>query len=157
MKTIVVITAEPHLAKALAEFVATVLSEMHPPPAQVLPACSVDDVLDILANTRIDILMVDHLGRMAGLEVGPVARNRVDQHHEDSPHPTPDSAEPWRFAGPDINAVLPKPLGRTSLRVTLQRWLEPADRIPAPARDHAECAAEVGMRDWSLTRRVGIS
>jgi CheY-like chemotaxis protein len=139
MKTIVVITAEPHLAKALAEFVATVLSEMHPPPAQVLPACSVDDVLDILANTRIDILMVDHhLGGMAGLELvrwlgtGLINTTKILLTHDSRL-----LAEPWRFAGPDINAVLPKPLGRTSLRVTLQRWLEPADRIPAPARDHA--------------------
>lgn len=139
MKTIVVVTAEQHLAKALAEFVATVLSEMHPHPAQVLPACSVDDVLDILANTRIDILMVDHhLAGMAGLELvrwlgtGLINTTKILLTHDSRL-----LAEPWRLAGPDINAVLPKPLGRTSLRVTLQRWLEPADRIPAPARDHA--------------------
>ena len=138
MKTIVVVTAEPHLAKALAEFVATVLSEMHPHPAQVLPACSVDDVLDILANTRIDILMVDHhLAGMAGLELvrwlgtGLINTTKILLTHDSRL-----LAEPWRFAGPDINAVLPRPLGRKSLRVALQRWLEPADRIPAPARDH---------------------
>ncbi len=138
MKTIVV-TAEQHLARALAEFVAAVLSEVHPQPAQVLPACSADDVLDILANTRIDILIVDHhLAGMTGLELvrwlgtGLINTTKILLTHDSRV-----LADPWRFAGPDINAVLPRPLERTSLRVTLQRWLEPADRIPAPARDHA--------------------
>jgi hypothetical protein len=37
MKTIVVVTEDGHIARALSEFVRTVLSEMYPAPFQVLP------------------------------------------------------------------------------------------------------------------------
>jgi DNA-binding NtrC family response regulator len=125
MKTIVVVAENGHTAEVRCELVRAVLSEVYSHPAQVLPACSVDDVLDILANGPIDVLITeDRLTGITGtglirwLDKALIGTTKVLL--------TCDPrvlAEPWKFAGPEINEVLPKPLERDSLKRTLQRWL----------------------------------
>jgi len=125
MKTIVVVAENEHTAEVRCELVRAVLSEVYSGPAQVLPACSVDDVLDILANGPIDMLIAEDLvsgvtgpGLIRWLEKVLVRTTKILL--------TSDPrilAEPWKFAGPEINEVLPKPLERDSLKRTLLRWL----------------------------------
>jgi CheY-like chemotaxis protein len=124
MITIVVVAGDDHV-RALAEFVKTVLSEVSRDQAQVLPAGSADEVLNILGREHIDLLMTDdRLPDMTGLELvrwlrpGLVGAVKILL--------TNDSrllADPWKFAGAEINAVLARPLGREPLRLALNRWL----------------------------------
>lgn len=133
MKIIVVVTQDKLIAQALAEVVKTALAEVYPDPAQVLPTSSLDDVLDILGKERIDMLMIDHhLAEMSGiglvrwLDKALVGAVKILL--------TSDSrllAEPWKFVGPEINDVLPRPLERRTLNRVLQRWLgKPLGRAP---------------------------
>ncbi len=133
MKTIVVITQDKRIAQALADFVKTALADMYLDPAKVLPASSLDDVLDILSKERIDMLMTDHhLADMSGvglvrwLDKALVGVVKILL--------TSDSrllAEPWKFVGPEINDVLPRPLERNTLNRGLRRWLgNPVGRAP---------------------------
>ena len=132
MKTIVVVAGDDHIVRALSEFVKTVLSEVSQDQAQVIPAASADEVLNILGRERIDLLMTDdRLPDMTGLELvrwlrpGLVGAVKILL--------TNDSrllADPWKFAGAEINAVLARPLGREPLRLALQRWLgTPLDTV----------------------------
>ncbi len=132
MKTIVVVAEDGHIARALSEFVRTVLSEVSSDPIEVLHACSADDVLNVLGREHVDLLMTDdHLPDMTGLELvrwlGPTLRGTAKILL------TNDSrilADPWKFAGTEINAVLARPLGREPLKLALQRWLElPGDTV----------------------------
>lgn len=125
MKTIVVVTENEHTAEVRCELVRAVLSEVYSHPAQVLPACSVDDVLDILAKGPIDVLITeDQLTGITGtglirwLEKVLVGTTKILLINDPR-----ILAEPWKFAGPEIDEVLPKPLERDSLKRTLLRWL----------------------------------
>jgi CheY-like chemotaxis protein len=141
MKTIVVVTEDGHIARALSEFVRTVLSEMYPAPFQVLPACSADDVLCIVGRQPIDVLMTDHhLLGVTGLDLirwlgtGLTGTVKILL--------TNDSrilAAPWKFAGSEVNAVLARPLGRESLKLTLQRWLEAPTKTDQQAPNSGSC------------------
>lgn len=135
MKTIVVVAEDDHIARALSEFVRTVLSEVCREQAQVLPASSADEVLNIVGRERIDLLMTDdRLPDMTGLELvrwlGPGLFGAVKILL------TNDSrllADPWKFVGSEINAVMARPLGREPLRLALQRWLgAPFDSVGGP-------------------------
>lgn len=148
MNTIVIVTVtqEAHIARAMADLVTEVASEVGPGVFRVLPACSADDVLNILAKGPIDMLLVDHhLAGTTGLDLirwfgtGLVSTTKVLL--------TDDSrilADPWTFAGPEINAVLPRPLGRGALRLMLERWFQSA--LPRKERDRGrfERRAEAG-------------
>lgn len=125
MKIIVVVTQDKAIAHALTEVVTTALADVYPGPAKVLPASSLDDVLDILSKERIDLLMTEHhLADMSGpglvrwLDTALVGTVKILL--------TSDArllAEPWKFLGPEINDVLPRPLERNALNRALQRWL----------------------------------
>ncbi len=124
MNTILVVAENNDTVQARCELVRKVLAEECSRPAKVLSACSVDGVLDILAKGPIDMLIVeDRLTAITGtglirwLEKLLIGTTRVLL--------TSDPivlAEPWKFAGPDVNEVLPKPLERESLMRALQRW-----------------------------------
>jgi CheY-like chemotaxis protein len=124
MKTIVVLTKDEHIVRAMCEFVRTVLPEVCEPPVQVLPACSADDLLDILAKQSIDLLMIDHLlPDMTGLDLirwlGTALRGTVKILL------TNDSrvlADPWNYLGTEVNSVLARPLGREPLKRVLKTW-----------------------------------
>ena len=145
MKTIVVVAEDDHIARALSEFVRTVLSEVCREQVQVLSASSADEVLNILGRERIDLLMTDdRLPDMTGLELirwlGPGLFGAVKILL------TNDSrllADPWKFVGSEINAVMARPLGRAPLRLALQRWLGPTqgtaepDPLGSPVPDQA--------------------
>jgi len=134
----VVVTQEAHIAQAMAELISTVAAEVQPDPTRVLPAGTPDDVLDILAKGPIDILMVEHhLADTTGfelvrwLEAGLTNTTRILL--------TDDSrllADPWSFLGREFNAVLPRPLGRQALRLTLECWLSPSMRRKARRQGH---------------------
>lgn len=149
MKTILVVTRDDHIARALVELVRTVVSEVYPGPVKVLLACTPDDVLDIVSREHPDVLLTDHyLAGMTGLELvrwlATALRGSVMILM------TSDSrmlADPWKFAGPDVNEVLARPLGRESLKHALTRWLgtPPREAQPAvpslgerPQPDHAD-------------------
>lgn len=144
MTTIVVVTQEAHIAQAMAEFIGTIADEVQRAPTRVLAACTPDDVLNILAKGPIDILIVEH--HLAGttgfelvrwLEAGLTKSTRILL--------TDDSrilADPWTFLGSEFNAVLPRPLGRESLRPTLERWLSPSMRRKARGQGHSGRRAE---------------
>ncbi len=125
MKTIVVVSRDDHIARALSELVGTVLTELSPEPVSVHAACSPDDVLDTLSRARIDVLITEHhLAGMTGLDLvrwlSPGLGGAVTILL------TSDSrmlADPWKFAGPEINHVLARPLGREPLKRALQHWL----------------------------------
>lgn len=126
MKTIVVVTQNKVIAQAIAECVRAVLSEINADPAIVLPASSIDDVLDILSRRRIEMLLIDqHLGQMSGEGLvrwlGKGLARTVTILLTSDPQVL---AEPWKFVGPDINDVLSRPIERTLLKRTLQRWLQ---------------------------------
>ena len=135
MSTIVIVTQQAHIAQAMAELISIVAAEVQRDPTHVLPACTADDVLTILAKEPIDILIVDHhLAGTTGLDLirwldkGLVNTTTILL--------TEDSrilSDPWTFAGPEINAVLPRPLGRHALKLALERWLKPSSgRNPRP-------------------------
>ncbi len=135
MKTIVVVAENNDTVQARCELVREVLAEACSRPVQVLPACSVDGVLDILAKGPIDMLIVeDRMPAITGtalirwLEKLLIGTTKVLL--------TSDPlvlAEPWKFAGPDVNEVLPKPLERASLARALQRWFgRPATFVATP-------------------------
>lgn len=149
MKTILVVTRDDHIARALAELVRSVVSEVYPGPVKVFLACTPDEVLDIVCRERLDVLLTDHnLTGMTGLELvrwlGVTLRGTVMILL------TSDSrmlADPWKFAGPDVNEVLARPLGREPLKHALSRWLGilSADTRPPvhpslgqPAPDHVD-------------------
>jgi DNA-binding NtrC family response regulator len=125
MKTIVVVAENRDAAQSRCELVRAALSKVGCRPANVLPACSVDGVLDILAKRPIDVLITeDRLAAITGaglirwLEKLLAGTTKVLL--------TSDPmvlAEPWKFAGPEFNEVLPKPLERELLTRALQRWL----------------------------------
>lgn len=125
MKTIVVVAKDRDTAQSRCELVRAALSTVGFRPANVLHAGSVDGVLDILARGPIDVLITeDRLDAITGaglvrwLEKLLTGTTRVLL--------TSDPvvlAEPWKFAGPEFNEVLPKPLERDSLTRALQRWL----------------------------------
>jgi len=142
--TIVIVTHEAHSAKAMAELIGTVAAEVQTDPPPVVPACTPDDVLTILPKGPIDLLMVEH--RLAGttgfelvrwLAPGLTNTTRILL--------TDDSrilADPWTFLGRDFNAVLPRPLGRQSLKLTLERWLSPSMQRKARRQGHTSRRAE---------------
>jgi hypothetical protein len=125
MKTIVVVAENEHAALVRCELVRSVLSEGSSYQAQVWPACWMADVLDILEKGAIDVLIVGDrasgisgLGLVRWLEELLIGTTKILV--------TSDPvvlAEPWKFAGPEINEVLPEPLQRDALARTLQRWL----------------------------------
>jgi CheY-like chemotaxis protein len=125
MKTIVVVAQDDHTAQVRCLEVRTVLSSGLCCPVQVLPACSVDGVLDILAKGPIDMLIVDD--RLTGITgTGLIRWIEKLLIRTTKVLLTSDPrilAEPWKYAGPEINEVLPKPLERDSLKRMLQRWL----------------------------------
>jgi DNA-binding NtrC family response regulator len=90
-----------------------------------LPACSVDNVLDILAKGPIHVLMTDE--RLAGMTgTGLIRWLEKLLIGTSTILLTSDPrilAEPWKFGGPEFNEVLSKPLQRDSLKRTLHRWL----------------------------------
>jgi DNA-binding response OmpR family regulator len=144
MTTIVIVTQHAHIAQAMAELISTVAAEVQRDLPRVLPACTPDDVLNILAKGPIDILMVEH--HLAGttgfelvrwLEAGLTNTTKILL--------TDDSrilADPWTFLGREFNAVLPRPLGRQSLRLTLERWLSPSMRRRARRQGRSGPRAE---------------
>lgn len=144
MSTIVIVTPEAHIARAMAELISIVAAEVQREPTHVLPACSADDVLTILAKEPIDMLIVDHhLAGTTGLDLirwldkGLVNTTTILL--------TDDSrilSDPWTFAGPEINAVLPRPLGRHSLKLALERWLKPSRRRTSRRQGHSGWRAE---------------
>lgn len=144
MITIVIVTQEAHIAKAMAELISTIAGEVQPGATRVLPACTPDDVLNILAKGPIDILIVEHrLNGTTGFEL--VRWLETGLTNATKILLTDDSrilADPWTFLGRDFNAVLPRPLGRQSLRLTLERWLHPSMRRKAPRRGHPGRRAE---------------
>lgn len=144
MTTIVIVTREAHIARAMADLIGTIAAEVQCEPTHVLPACTPDDVLNVLAKGSIDILLAEHhLTGTTGfelvrwLEPGLASSTRILL--------TDDSrilADPWRYLGCEFHAVLPRPLGRQSLRLTLERWLHPSLRRQARPRNHAGRRAE---------------
>ena len=140
MTAIVVVTHEAHVAKAMVELVGTVAAEVTSDAPQVLPACSPDDVLNILAHEPIGMLIVDcRLGDMTGIDLirwlrpGLTATTKILL--------TDDSrvlADPWTFGGSDINGVLPRPLGRQSLKHALERYFKRSLMKPTQSVDTTE-------------------
>lgn len=134
MKTIVIVAENDHTAQTRCELVRAVLTEGGSRPVQVLRACSVDGVLDILAKGPIDILIVEDrligitgTGLVRWLEKLLTGTTKVLL--------TTDPmvlAEPWKFAGPEFNEVLPKPLERESLKRALLRWFGRSGAFVSP-------------------------
>jgi hypothetical protein len=134
MRTIVVVAENNETVRARCELVRGVLAEGCPGPVRVLPACSVDGVLDILANGPIEILIVED--RMTVI-TGTALIRWLDKLLAGTTKILLTSdplvlAEPWKFADPDVNEVLRTPLDRASLTRVLQRWLGPASLAAAP-------------------------
>jgi CheY-like chemotaxis protein len=105
--------------------VRAVLAEGCARPATVLPACSVDGVLDILAKGPIDMLIVEDrmsgitgMGLLRWLEKLLIGTTKILLTND-----LRILTEPWKFAGPEVNEVLSKPLERESLKRALQRSL----------------------------------
>jgi DNA-binding response OmpR family regulator len=144
MTTIVIVTQEAHIAQAMAELISTVAAEIQPDPTRVLPVCSPDDVLNILAKGPIDILFVDHhLADTTGFDL--VRWLAAGLTNTTKILLTDDSrilADPWTFLGREFNAVLARPLGRRSLRLTLECWLSPSIRRKARQQGHTGRRAE---------------
>jgi CheY-like chemotaxis protein len=125
MKTIVVVTQNKIIAQAIAECVRTVVLEIDADPAIVLPASSINEVLDILSRRSIDVLLIDQrLGEMSGEGLirwlGKGLAGTVTILLTSDPQVL---AEPWKFVSHDINDVLSRPIERALLKRTLQRWL----------------------------------
>ncbi len=139
MKTIMVVSRDDHVARALSEFVKTVLTEVSAVPVAVQSACSPDEVLDTLSRNRIDMLITEHyLAGMTGLDLvrwlSPGLGGAVTILL------TSDSrllADPWPFAGSDFNHVLARPLGREPLKRVLQHWVEPSPHRHEGPRAHS--------------------
>lgn len=135
MRTIVVVAENNDTVQARCELVRDVLAEGCLGPARVLPACSVDGVLDILAKGPIEILIVED--RMTVI-TGTALIRWLDRLLTGTTKILLTSdplvlAEPWKFADPDVNEVLRTPLDRASLTRVLQRWLgRPAPLAAAP-------------------------
>jgi DNA-binding NarL/FixJ family response regulator len=102
-----------------------VLAERCSRPAKVLHACSVDGVLDILAKGPIDMLIVeDRMTAITGTGLIRWLEKLLTGTTKILLTSDPRTlAEPWKFAGPEVNEVLPKPLERESLTRALQRSL----------------------------------
>lgn len=135
MMSIVVVAENEQVAQARCELVRSVLFEGCPPPVQVLPACSVDDVLDILVKGRIDVLITDE--RLRGLTGAGLVRwlerlltGTTTILLTSDPRIL---AEPWRFAVPEFNEVLAKPLQRDAVKASLHLWLGLSTTLAATA------------------------
>src|SRR5574341_1075858 len=125
MKTIMVVSRDDHIARALCELVRTVLTEVSLEPVAVRAACSPDEVLDTLSRNRIDVLITEHyLAGMTGLDLvrwlSPGLGGALTILLTSD---TRLLADPWTFAGSDFNHVLARPLGREPLKRALQHWL----------------------------------
>lgn len=125
MRTIVVVAENHDTVRARCELVRDVVAEGFSGPVTVLPACSVDGVLDILAKGPIEILIVED--RMTVI-TGTALIRWLDTLLTGTTKILLTSdplvlAEPWQFADPDVNEVLRTPLDRASLTRVLQRWL----------------------------------
>ncbi|MEW6681842.1 MAG: hypothetical protein AB1451_02830 [Nitrospirota bacterium] len=125
MKTIVVVTADPKIARALSELVGSVLREVCDGPARVLCGCSAEDIRYILQDQPIDLLMIDYLladirsldvARWLGSGLDRTAKIILTNNGQ-------VAAEPWNYIGSEISEVLSRPLGRESLKQALRRYL----------------------------------
>lgn len=136
MNTILIVTQERHIAQAMADLIQVVAAEVRSDRSRVFPACSPDEVLQVFAMCPVDILIVDHrLAGMTGIELIRWLGNGLTGTVKILL--TDDSrmlADPWTFAGPHVNGVLARPLGRAALKQTLDRWLHPST-TPAPRSD----------------------
>lgn len=147
MNTIVVVTQEAHIAQAMGDLITEVAAETGSDVVQVLPACSADDVLTILARGPIEMLIVDHhLAGTTGLDLirwlGSGLTNTAKILLTDDSRLL---ADPWTFAGPSVNAVLSRPLGRHALKLTLERWLKSAARRQRQDQDRNGRRAEASQ------------
>jgi CheY-like chemotaxis protein len=155
MNTILVVAENNDTVQVRCELVREVLSAGGSRTVQVLPACSVDGVLDILAKGPIDMLIVEDrmtaitgTGLIRWLDTLLIGTTRILL--------TSDPlvlAEPWKFAGPDVNEVLPKPLERESLTRALHRWFgQPTAFVATPGASFAHGATWVVSRGDASTR-----
>jgi len=146
MKTIVIVVEDDGIARALCDLVRAVLAETGSDPLQVLPACSLDDVLHILARQHIAVLMVDHdLAGLTGLDLirwlGPGLTGTAKILLAKDPGLL---ADPKPVVEPGIDAVLVRPLGKEPLKRALQRCLP---RKGNPARHGPLILAITGIPD----------
>ena len=124
MKTIVVVTADPKIARALSELVGSVLREVCAGPARVVCGCSAEDIRHILQDQPIDLLMIDYLlADMRSLDFVRWLGSELDRTAKIILTNNVEGVAPCTDIGCEISEVLARPLGRESLKQTLRRYL----------------------------------
>ncbi len=123
MKTIVVVTEADHLSRVVCDVVRSVLTEMRSDPAVVSPACSVNDVIKIMARRHIDVLMVnDSLAEATGLElIQWLGASLADTAKILLTKDSRLLAAPESATAVGVDAVLARPVGKDALKRALQQ------------------------------------